>query len=336
MITSFNIENLGPISSLKTDTAGKLNLVIGPNSSGKTFLLKALYTLIRSHEEFETGNDRREFAEVLSDKLYWVFQSGKIGDLVQKGEGKKLKVACKFNDAEIFFQFGHDTVKRILNVENDAPIKQIESVFIPPKEILSISNLILKTNLQDKLFGFDATYSDLVLALQKPAIEHRKQMYRDVSQQINTLFKGSIYFDDQKKQYVYKVGHSTYTIHSTAEGIKKISVFQRLIENEYLKPGSVVFIDEPEASLHPQAISVLIDFIVALANAGIQVFIASHSYFVVKKLYLCAVTEKINIPVFKVDSELNWSEHRLNDGIPENEIINESVRLFEEELSNLT
>ena len=50
----------------------------------------------------------------------------------------------------------------------------------------------------------------------------------------------------------------------------------------------MVFIDEPESALHPVAITKLIEIIVSLADSGIQFFIASHSYFVIKALYLAA------------------------------------------------
>jgi AAA15 family ATPase/GTPase len=86
MIKQFSLENFGPLASIKAENLGKLNLVMGTNSTGKTFLLKALYALIRSQEEYGRGNDPRTFDEILSDKLYWTFQTEKLGDLVRKGK----------------------------------------------------------------------------------------------------------------------------------------------------------------------------------------------------------------------------------------------------------
>lgn len=39
MIKTLCLENFGPIESLQTSSLGKLNVIIGKNSSGKTFLL---------------------------------------------------------------------------------------------------------------------------------------------------------------------------------------------------------------------------------------------------------------------------------------------------------
>ena len=37
MIKRINVDNLGAISQLDTGVLGKINLIIGPNQSGKTF-----------------------------------------------------------------------------------------------------------------------------------------------------------------------------------------------------------------------------------------------------------------------------------------------------------
>lgn len=59
---------------------------------------------------------------------------------------------------------------------------------------------------------------------------------------------------------------------------------------------SIGFIDEPESALHPTAISQLLDIIGVLAKKGIQFFLSSHSYLVIKKLYLMARELNISFP----------------------------------------
>ena len=120
----------------------------------------------------------------------------------------------------------------------------------------------------------------------------------------------------------------------TAEGIKKIAILDTLLGNRYLDKDSVVFIDEPEAALHPVAISKLLDILFVLAEAGIQIFIASHSYFVVKKLFLIAQQNKKSIPVISQNAA-NWQYYDLQQGMPDNPIIDESIRLYEEEIMSV-
>ena len=75
-------------------------------------------------------------------------------------------------------------------------------------------------------------------------------------------------------------------IFSTAEGIKKIAILDRLLSNRYLTPESIIFIDEPESVLHPKAIVEFLDIIYLLSKQNIQIIMATHSFFVLKKLML--------------------------------------------------
>ena len=68
---------------------------------------------------------------------------------------------------------------------------------------------------------------------------------------------------------------------------------------------------------------------------GIQIFIASHSYFVIKKLYLNALKRKSSIPCISMSKENGIQYYDLLDGMPDNSIINESVRLYEEEINEV-
>lgn len=51
MINSIKINNFAPISHLDWDHLGKINLIIGDNGTGKTFILKTIYSAIRTIEE---------------------------------------------------------------------------------------------------------------------------------------------------------------------------------------------------------------------------------------------------------------------------------------------
>lgn len=333
MIAQFELMNFGPIEVIKSDNLGNINLFIGINGTGKTFILKALYTMIKSTEEYKKGDDRRSFEEVLSDKLYWTFQTERLGDLVQKGEGKKLKATLNLlNKTFLFFEFSSDTTKKISTLYNTIERKERNSIFLPPKEVLTLFNVIMKTGIQDRAFGFDATYTDLVLALQNPPLKGKNYVeVVQARQKISDIFEGRVEYDPNNNRWIYKKGKSKYTINITAEGVKKIAILDTLLGNRFLTKESIIFIDEPESSLHPNAINSFMEIIYELSKVGMQFFIATHSYFVIKKLYLIAKKENIDIPVF-VGDNLNWQQESLKEGIPDNEIIRESIRLFDEEI----
>ena len=333
MIEAFDFTNFGPLEAIRATSLGKINLVIGDNSCGKTYLLKALYAIIRSSEEFGRGDDNRDFSEVLSDKLYWTFQAGKIGDLVTKGSGKRLKAALSmFDNGELSFEFGQDTSKQVRPNHNTVATRPDNSVFIPPKEVLSLAKVIAKSALQDRAFGYDATYVDLVLALQNPQRNTDNNGFGSSRKKLENMFSGRIEFNTHDDNWEYRRGNARFSIHSTAEGIKKTAILDILLGNGYLTNQSVIFIDEPESALHPTAISELLNIIDLLAKQGIQFFIASHSYFVIKKLLLIALKNNQPIPCL-MPSNGKWQQScLLEDGLPDTEIINESIRIYEQEL----
>ncbi|WP_046005109.1 ATP-binding protein [Pseudoalteromonas rubra] len=339
MIHDFKLENYGPIVSAQGQGLGKINLILGENSTGKTFLLKALYSAIRSHEEANKGNSYQDFAEVLSEKLYWTFQVDKIGDIVTKGDSKRLMTCISLADnSSLMFGFGKDTTKKVSPTHNNLSQRSSNSVFLPPKEVLSLMDVIYKTTEIDKIFGFDATYSDLVAALKIPTQRGRNHSaFADSRQRLENVFSGKVEFDGKSNSWVYKKGNTKFSIMAAAEGVKKIAILDTLLGNRFLDRDSIVFIDEPESALHPTAIIELLDIISVLAQAGIQFFLATHSYYVIKKLVLIAQAHQMPIPTFMANAtDGTWQQScLLKDGLPDNEIINESVRLFEAEFEGV-
>ncbi|MFA5048747.1 MAG: ATP-binding protein [Patescibacteria group bacterium] len=332
MLTRVALKNFGPLTQIDWHALGKMNLVIGGNGSGKTFLLKALYSGMRTLEEYKRGDDRRTAAEILADKLYWAFQPEKIGDLVTKGADAPLSCAITLDQHEFRYSFGKDTTKQISTVENQVPPRESNSLFLPAKEVLSLHHIILKSREQDKVFGFDDTYLDLARALrQAPKREKNYKEFAQSRQSLEDILGGRVEYDEASGRWQFRKGNQKFPIGVTAEGIKKIAILDTLLSNRYLDTDSMVFIDEPEAALHPLAISQLLEIVVTLAKCGIQFFFASHSYFVVKKLFLIAQKEGISIPIIS-ESNATWQCADLQEGMPDNPIINESIQLYKEEV----
>ncbi len=332
MIDSITLENFGPLADLEWSGLGAINLVIGGNGAGKTFLLKTLYSATRTLEEYRRGDDQRSAAEILRDKLYWTFQQDKIGDLVTKGEGRPLSCRVTFDGRTFGYHFGKDTSRKISSIKNDVPPRDENSVFLPAKEVLSLHQVILTSRGRDKVFGFDDTYFDLAQALQLPPTKGKNfPAFATSRKKLEAMFGGKVAYDSTTKEWQFKRGQQKFQMGVTAEGIKKVAILDTLLGNRYLSPGSIVFFDEPEAALHPSAIAGLLDIIAMLAESGAQFFLASHSYFVIKKLYLIAQEKNLSIPVLSLDPSGD-TQADLKDGMVSNPIIDESIRLYEEEV----
>lgn len=332
MLNSVKLKNFGPLKNLDWPNLGSINLVIGSNGSGKTFLLKGLYCIIRTIEEYQRGDDPRTAEEILADKLFWTYQPDKIGDLVTKGADAALSCEVQCDDTLFKYSFGKDTTKKITSVQNGVSPRSSNSIFLPAKEVLTLHQIILKSREQDKVFGFDDTYLDLARALrQSPKGGKNYAEFAQSRKSLEEMLDGKVEYDEISGRWQFKKGNQKYPIGVTAEGIKKIAILDTLLGNRYLDTNSVLFIDEPEAALHPSAIAQLLEIIALLAERGIQIFLASHSYFVVKKLFLIAQEKELSIPVI---SEINgqWQSADLKEEMPDNPIIDASIALYEKEI----
>ena len=207
------------------------------------------------------------------------------------------------------------------------------SIFLPAKEVLSLQPIILKSREQDQVFGFDDTYLDLARALrQSPKKGKNYTEFAKSRQSLENIIGGRVEFEESSGQWKFRQGRQNFPIGLTSEGIKKIAILDTLLGNRYLSPGSIIFIDEPESALHPKAIYEFLEIVALLAECGIQFFMASHSYFVVKKLFLIAQAKGMSIPVLSDHKTKQWISSDLKDSMPENPIINESIRLYQEEV----
>lgn len=333
MINSLELKNFGPIHQFKCEKLGNINLIIGGNGTGKTILLKALYSAMRTLEEYKRGNEPRNASEILADKLYWTFEIEKIGDLVSKGADEPLSFKLRFDGQDFSYRFGKDTTKSIQTLENHVLPRSSNSIFLPTKEVLSLHHIILQSRELSKTFGFDDTYLDLARALRQPPTGGRNyQPFAMSRKNLSEILEGKVEYDEKLGRWQFKKGNQKFPIGVTAEGIKKISILDTLLGNHYLDQNSVIFIDEPESALHPAAISKFLDIIAMLAEFGIQFFMASHSYFVIKKLFLIAQKkERLSIPIISVKDDL-WDIANLREGLPDNPIIDESIQLYKEEV----
>jgi AAA15 family ATPase/GTPase len=330
MIDAIELENLGIIEKLDWQKLGKINLVIGANGTGKTFLLKSLYTAMRTVEEYKRGDDQRNISQILFEKLFWTFQTEKIGDLVSKGAENPLSLKMSFNSKTFNYSFGKDTNKAINSVDNDIPPRNDNSIFLPAKEVLSLHNIILKSREQDKVFGFDDTYLDLARALRDQSQKGKNNpRFSKSRKNLGDMLGGRIVYEQGSSRWQFRKGNQKFSMGVTAEGIKKIAILDTLLSNGYLTTSSIVFVDEPESALHPKAISQLLDIIATLAESGIQFFLASHSYFVIKKLYLISQQKEMSIPIMSAET---WHSEDLQNGMIDNPIIDESIRLYKEEI----
>ena len=144
-IQAVELQNYGNIPPFKCSDFSNINLIIGENATGKTFLLKALYSAVRSMEDYKRGDDVRSMNEILAEKLRWTFQVDKLGDIVNRSASESLRFKLKTDHPQncLEYQFSQSTTTKVVNVTAPEAQKEGNSIFIPAKEVLSLFSVIL-------------------------------------------------------------------------------------------------------------------------------------------------------------------------------------------------
>lgn len=332
MIKGFEIKSLGSISELKATELGSINLLIGKNGSGKTFALKTLYVVRRCIEKFRRGKDPRAMKDILAECLYWTFQPESLGSLVKKGEGPLSVKVDSGEDGTFSFSYGERTENTVKDVECTYKPTDVNSLFIPAKEVISLQDSILRLFDDHKMFGFDMTHVDLARAITKTTQGRNYPEFSDARGILKDVLGGKLTYDINKKTWVFLDNNKkVIEINLTSEGIKRLSILESLLGSHYLTNSSIIFIDEAEANLHPEMIARFMEIILLMAQAGVQFFISTHSYFVIKNLYILAQKQGISIPTLSFETD-GVKQYNLRDGMPTNPIIQESVNLYRQEV----
>jgi len=160
----------------------------------------------------------------------------------------------------------------------------MESVYIPVKEMLSNAPGFRSFYSQREIH-FEEVYSDILDRAYRPALrgpidQDRKRLLTNLEKTI----EGKITIKDEEFFLRNKQGNLEFTL--LAEGIRKLGLLWLLIQNGTLLTGSVLFWDEPETNLNPRLFGPLIQILLELQRLGVQVFLATHDYVILKEIDL--------------------------------------------------
>jgi AAA15 family ATPase/GTPase len=347
MYKNIYLKNFGIFQKLNWENHQGINIIIGKNDTGKTHLLKLLYSISKTIEDYgkqqqKPESTRKTFQNLLSEKIIWTFQpegSKGLAEIITKyaSTDKKLRVDFQINDENLYFTFGEDTKRQINDTSPHIPLQslnEINSIFIPAKEVLSAFDAIAATREKLEIFGFDDTYYDLIKALRLPTTRGKVQTeMQEACRTLEELFGGVI--RREKEKFIFKKQNRKYTMSQVAEGVKKIGIITILIRNRTIDKHTILFLDEPENNLHPEAILELVRVLFLLNQAGVQIYLTTHSYFVIKQFELLARKHQQNMGVLSLiptgdNPEIEFSN--LREGIPSNPIIDASISLYEQDL----
>ncbi|EAI3889862.1 TPA: AAA family ATPase [Campylobacter jejuni] len=90
-----------------------------------------------------------------------------------------------------------------------------------------------------------------------------------------------------------RITRGKFLIQRASSSVRSLLILNHYILHEAQK-GDILMIDEPELNLHPKNQILLARLFTLLANAGIKIFITTHSDYIVRELNNCIMLNKLS------------------------------------------
>jgi energy-coupling factor transporter ATP-binding protein EcfA2 len=298
-ITKIELEKFCAFRQASLEFCPGINVFIGANGTGKSHLMKVLYSVLKANEHAEkrTQNNPNNMLTLLSQKLMGVFrpdplrpeggakdETEGLGRLVTRGRRRACgSVQMETDAGKIFFEL---TTLGNFRLHVDDLARSGPAVFLPAREVLSMFEGFVSAY-KTKLLSFDETYFDLCVALDAaPARGAWPKDFAGVLTELERVLGGRVH-QIGGRFYIYN-DHGVIESHLLAEGFRKLGTLFRLMQNESLARNGFLFWDEPESNLNPKMVTLVCRILRCLASSGVQVFVASHDYLLTHELSLAA------------------------------------------------
>lgn len=344
-VYQLKMENFGPFINHSINFSGSINVLIGKNSTGKTIIMKLLYSILSTINEYSRSSER-DMEVYLRDKIKSVFLIERIGRLVTRGVGvRNCSIELVF-DSKQSLKFSLSTRGDNIEIRKSPQNIQVGNpIYIPPKEILSLMDRGIIGTLEEKKNLMEGVYLDLAKKLDVPL---STGPYDDKTKELLNKFKlkDLSRISRENKEFYVSMKNAGGKLESKllAEGYRKLATIIYLIKNGQISEGNYLFWDEPEANLNPALSELTVDLLIFLARRlGVQVFVSTHDYFIMKYFDLKNKKDKLELKFISLyfsgdeesPSSLSVKEANSLYDIENNPIFKEFERILDIEASIL-
>ncbi|HOJ67457.1 MAG TPA: AAA family ATPase [Candidatus Hydrogenedentes bacterium] len=279
-ITGIKFKDFTVFEKFNLQPCQGLNVLVGANGTGKTHLMKAAYSAC------DVSKTRGNFAE----KLIRVYlPSGQaLGRLVRrKKSSSRCSVEVCRSNCKLSVTFSNHAIRAqsaTITGMHEWTANPVESVYIPVKEMLANAPGFRSLYAQREIH-FEEIYADILDRAYRPALRGPVDQNREkLLANLKKIIDGKVAVRNDEFFLVNKQGNLEFTL--LAEGMRKLGLLWLLIQNGTLLNGSVLFWDEPETNLNPRLIGPLIEILLELQRMGVQIFLATHDYVILKEIDL--------------------------------------------------
>ena len=294
MLKSLRIRDFTAFKEADLTFARGLNVIVGANGTGKSHLLKLPYAVMAMSAE--EGRKRSEpptktlLQTRIADKLHGVFRpEERLGRLVHRQRGyNKCEVEMRFGQPEeacLAFWFSSVAQSKVSVTSFPSGWQDKPPVFLPTRELLTLYPGFVSLY-ETRYLEFDETWRDTCLLLGAPALRGpREEAVARLMEPLEEQIGGRVVLDaNNGRFYLYRFNGGKMEMPLVAEGWRKLAMLVRLIATGSLLDKGCLFWDEPEANLNPRLVREIARAILGICNAGVQVFVATHSLFLLREL----------------------------------------------------
>ena len=281
--------------------ARHLNVIVGENGMGKTHLLKLPYAAMAMSAEEGKKRSGRPTQTVLqtrlAEKLVNVFRPESLGRLAHRRQGRsRCEVKLDFSETGTSLAFSFATPSRS-EVTVDIPPahwRRRAPVYLPTHELLTIYPGFVPLY-ETHYVEFEETWRDTCLLLGAPALRGpRRKAVAALLEPLEEQLGGRV-LERNGRFYLAPTSGDPMEMPLVAEGWRKVAMLARLIATGSLLDNDCLFWDEPESNLNPRMIREVAKAILRICEAGVQVFVATHSLFLLRELEILLESEFGNI-----------------------------------------
>jgi ABC-type transport system involved in cytochrome c biogenesis ATPase subunit len=292
MIRAMVVENFTVFEKANLSFAAGLNIIVGENATGKSHLLKLVYALaaVAAQGKKESGEatPSSTFLEgAAARKLMGVFRPDDLGRLARRQVGvQRCVVSLDGDEPWLPLAVGFNTKSRgavELIVPPNAWSEKAPA-FLPTRELLTIYPGFVSLY-ETTALPFEETWRDTCVLLGAPLLRGRRaEDTRVLLEPLEAALGGNL-VEESGRFYLQREG-ANLEVHLVAEGWRKLAMIARLIATGSLVDEGFLFWDEPEANLNPRLVRTVAKVIAQLSKRGVQVFVATHSLFLMRELHL--------------------------------------------------
>lgn len=289
MLKTAEFQNFTCIPNGTWEFTDGVNVIIGENGLGKSHVLKAVYSMLRVQAE-QVESSKSGLEKAYASKLVAVFRPERLGRLVKRKRGReRCEISLHFDNDKLStgIAFATNAQTQVeLTQAADQSLAQ-SPAFFPTRELVTLCPWFFPFY-ETYHLEFEETWRDTVALLSNPTLKGLKEkQVQEIMKPLESAMGGKVVLDSQTgRLYLQIPGEGKVEMPLIAEGLRKIAMLARLVSTGVLLRQGFLFWDEPETNLNPKLIKTIAESIVRVARSGVQVFVATHSLFLLRELHM--------------------------------------------------